>query len=83
MVYPVESLDKFRSNFLFIYGLFWRNFLNLQIISVWLRDIASSTSNALVPVNDEGFSFLEVKNAKLRDELETLRRAGPSTPARG
>ena len=44
---------------------------------------AASTSNALIPVADEGFSFLEVENANLRDELETLKRIGPSTSTRG
>ena len=37
----------------------------------------------MVPVIDEGFSFLETENANLRDELEALRRSGPSTSARG
>jgi len=44
---------------------------------------AASSSTALVPVNDEGFSFLETENTNLRHELETLRRVGPSSPARG
>ena len=44
---------------------------------------AASTSKALIPVTDEGFSFLEVEDANLRDELETLKRAGPSTSSHG
>jgi len=56
--------------------------ISLQEEIKQLKSVASS-SGALVPVNDEGFSFLETENANLRNELETLRRAGPSTPARG
>ena len=44
---------------------------------------AASSSTALVPVTDESFSFLEVENANLRDELETFKRSGPSTSTRG
>ena len=44
---------------------------------------AASSSTAVIPVTDEGFSFLEVENAKLRQELDVLRRSGTSTSARG
>lgn len=44
---------------------------------------AASSSTALVPVTDEGFSFLEVENAKLRQELDDLRRSAVSGTARG
>ena len=44
---------------------------------------AASSSTAVIPVTDEGFSFLEVENAKLRQELEALRGVGPSTAIRG
>jgi hypothetical protein len=48
-----------------------------------LKSDTASSSRALIPVNDEGFSFLEVENANLREELETLKKSGSSTVARG
>lgn len=44
---------------------------------------AASSSTAVIPVTDEGFSFLEVENAKLRQELDVVRRSGTSTSTRG
>ena len=49
-----------------------------------MRQLKSSSSSvALIPINDEGFSFLETENASLREELETLKRVRPASTSRG